>query len=191
MKNFPKLLFVDSYVGVCYFDLDLVLRRIKGLNNNAAISWREFHAVLDQVPKDLLQPRRIAIDVALFGPETKFDVQLFRQNALAANFVGALQNFLHANHLQAQLKLALRDTSDVEQVIDQSGLQLHVAPDDFQRLTHFRSLRGAGFELGDHRENRRKRIAQLVRKQSQELVLRSVRRNQLLPLLNIARFIFD
>src|SRR6266705_1796969 len=99
MKNFPKLLFFDSYAGVCYFDLDLVLRRIKGLNNNAAIGWREFHAVLDQVPKDLLQPRRIAIDVGPRGPETKFDVQLFRQNALAANFVGALENFFHANQL--------------------------------------------------------------------------------------------
>ena len=56
------------------FDFDFVRRRIRRFNDDAALRRGEFDAVLYQVPKDLLQARRIAFHVGCSAPQPKFDV---------------------------------------------------------------------------------------------------------------------
>ena len=98
---------------------------------------------------------------------------------------------MHRRRLEAELQLPFRDAGDVEQVVDQARFQFDIAPDDRERLAHFRTVRSARFEFGDHRDDGRKRVAQLVREQGEELVLRRVRRDQLLPQPHVARLVFD
>ena len=101
LKTFPSLVRFDADAGVGDSDFDLVRRRIEGFNDDPAVLRGKFDAVLDQVPKDLLQARRIALDVRLLGPQTKFDLEIFRDDFLAADFVGALQDLVHAHGLES------------------------------------------------------------------------------------------
>ena len=52
-------------------------------------------------------------------------------------------------------------------------------------------IRRAGFELADHGDDRRKRVAQLVREKGEELILGRIRADQLLPQSHVARLVFD
>ena len=112
------------------------------------------------------------------------------QNVFAANLVGALQRFVNRGHLETELELAFGDAGDVEQIVDQARFQFHVAPDDGERLAHFGIVRCARFQFADHRDDRRKRIAQFVREQGQKLIFGRVRRDQFLAQPHVARLVF-
>ena len=66
---------IRSSFEIARFDRDLAALR------------SEFHRVLDQVPKDLLQPRRVAVDVVVLGLEPEFELEFLLQDILAANLV--------------------------------------------------------------------------------------------------------
>ena len=38
---------------------------LQGFGDDKSVFWREFHAVLDEVPKDLLETGRISLDIFL------------------------------------------------------------------------------------------------------------------------------
>ena len=65
-----------------------------------------------------------------FGAQAELVVQILREDLFPADFIGALQDLVDVDRLEAELQLALADAGDVEQVVDQAGLQLDVAADD-------------------------------------------------------------
>ena len=78
---------------------------------------------------------------------------MLRSNVLAANLVSAVQDFVHANSLKAQLQFAFCDARDVEQIVDQTRFQLDVASNDLERLVNRRGIGNGRFQLPDHRDH--------------------------------------
>jgi len=79
------------------------------------------------------------------------------------------------DELHAQLDPAARNARDVQQVVDEAGHRLHLTHDDVRRLAQPRI--GFAGELNQQRrvQDRRERIAQLVGKRREELVLAPIR----------------
>ena len=107
----------------------------------------EFDAVLDQVPKDLLQSSRIAFDVLRFRASRNSIRRSCSQNFLATNFISALQDLVHAHGLQAELQLAFGDPGDVEKIVDQARFEFDVAPNYFQARRGFRANPGRSLPI--------------------------------------------
>src|SRR5882724_1515936 len=47
-----------------------------GFNNDTAFLWGEFHAVLDEIPKHLLQTCWVPFDMGVSGVESKFHLKI-------------------------------------------------------------------------------------------------------------------
>ena len=162
MKTLLESRFFDADAGVGNFDFDFVRSRIQRFNDDAAIRRGKFDRVLDQVPKDLLQACRIGIDVGLLCAQTKFHVLIFCFDFFAANFISALQDFMHARDLESELQFPFCDARDVEQVVDQTRFQFHVSTDHFQRVARLGRIRIGCLQFAHHRDDRRKRVSQFV-----------------------------
>ena len=65
-----------------------------------AVLRSELHAVLDQIPKHLLQTRGITFDMRMSSAEPKFHLKIFGGNVFAANFVSALQDLMDTNNFK-------------------------------------------------------------------------------------------
>ncbi len=92
---------------------------------------------------------------------------------------GVLDHLAGVGLAAVELQLAAGDARQVEQVVDQPRLQLHVAPDHGE-LAHVPREARVGFQAGDDGEHRRQRRAQLVAQSGEELVLGRVGRLRLL-----------
>src|SRR5438132_5124476 len=103
VEDFDDSFRLDAHPSIGNPNVNLLRRGVKRLDRNAAFFGSKLHAVLDQIPKDLLQTRRIAFDMCLSGAKTKFYFEMFGSNVLAANLVSALEDLVHANSLKAQL----------------------------------------------------------------------------------------
>ena len=100
VKDFVDLFPLDADAGVDNASLDFVWRRVKRLNGDSTSFGSELHTVLDQIPKDLLQSRRIAFHVSFSGAKMKFHIEIFGSDFFAAYFVRTLQNLVHACRLE-------------------------------------------------------------------------------------------
>ncbi len=98
----------------------------------------------------------------------------------ASRLESALERLAESSHLLAQLETIARDTTDVQQIIDQphhlSGLPLH----DAARAAQHRIDDVAVLEEPQAVTQRREWVAQLVSQHGEELVLALIRRTQLL-----------
>jgi hypothetical protein len=70
-------------------------------HRDTALGRSKFNAILNEVPKDLLQTRRISSDVRAFGAKAKFHFEMLAGDVFAANFAGPLEDFRHTNNLKA------------------------------------------------------------------------------------------
>ena len=85
-----------------------------------------------------MQASRIAFHKCVLRPQAEFDLEIFRGNVFAANFVGALQDFVHARGFEAELEFAFRNASHIEKIVDQARFEFDVAANHFQRPAYFR-----------------------------------------------------
>ena len=90
-----------------------------------------------------------------------------------------------------KFQLVVCNPGDVEEVIDQMCFQFDVATDDLNGVVNLWRPVGALLKLGDHHDDGRKGIAQFVGEQSEELIFRSIRRDQFLSHRNIRRLVLD
>ena len=164
IKDFVDLVRLDSDPGVGDTDFDLFWCRVLRLYNNATVFRREFHTVLDEIPKNLLQARGITLHMGVDSAKPEFCLELLGCDIFGTNFVSALQNFVNAHDLEAQLQLALGDSGDIKQVVDQARFQLNVAADDLECSPDVGRGRHGRFQFAHHRDDRRERITQLVGK---------------------------
>ena len=118
VKDLVDLLLLDSDASVGNSDLNFVRRGIECFNHDAPVRGREFHAVLDQVPEDLLQTRWIAFDVNALRVQLKLGFDSFLCDILPANLIGALQDLVHANNLQTELEFPFGNARDVEKIVN-------------------------------------------------------------------------
>ena len=94
----------------------------------------EFHGVVDQVPEHLLKPDAISQDVIPFRLKLGRDVQLLRRDRRVCRLERVFDNFVRVAIFQFEMKLAASNPGEIEQVVNQSGLQLHVALYDLNIL---------------------------------------------------------
>ena len=94
VEDLADFLGFDTDAGVDDPCLDFLRRWIRRFQDDRSAGGSEFDAVLYQVPKNLLQSRRIAFDIRLLGVQTELDPNLFLVDILATNFVGALNGFV-------------------------------------------------------------------------------------------------
>ena len=101
VEDFVDFFRFDPDATIGDSDFNLLRRWVECIDNDAAFLWRELHAVLDQIPKDLLQTRWVPFDIRVSGAESKFHFQMLGRDVVAANLVSALQDFMDANNFKA------------------------------------------------------------------------------------------
>ena len=138
IKDFVDLIWLNPNSVVSDANLNFVWERVRSRDRDATRLRCKFDAVLNQVPEHLLQPRRIAFDVGALSVQVELRFDGFSRHVFAANFIGSSQNFVDINYFECELQLAFGDARNVQQIVDESGFQFHVAPNYFQRLAQFR-----------------------------------------------------
>ena len=101
VKDLVDFFLFDADAGVDDAGLNFIRRRVKSLDSDSASFRSKFHAVLDQIPKDLLQSRRIALHMGVSSAKVKFHFQILRFDFFSTYLVSALQDLVHANSLKA------------------------------------------------------------------------------------------
>src|SRR6266446_10952665 len=118
VEDFVDLFRLDTDASIGNLNFNLFRHRVARFDDDATLGRREFHAVLDEIPKELLQTGRISFDVRALGAESKFRLETLASDLFPTNFVGPLQDFVHANNLETQLQLASCDPRHVEQIVN-------------------------------------------------------------------------
>ena len=72
VKDFPDLVRFDPNPGIGDPNFNFVRSRARRRDRDLAVSGSEFHAVLDQIPKHLLQSRRVSFDMDALSVEIEF-----------------------------------------------------------------------------------------------------------------------
>src|SRR5690349_4232868 len=99
---------------------------VKRANRDVSALRCEFHRVVDQVPEHLLKPDTISQDVIVCCLELVRDVYLLCCYGRACGFERVFYYRVRIAIFQFEMKFAASNPGEVEQVINQSGLQLHV-----------------------------------------------------------------
>ena len=97
-------------------------------------SGRELHRVGEQVPDDLLEPRRVARDRAGQRVEDLDDADALGLGGRQDRRQRRVDDLGQAHPLDVQAELAGDDPREVEQVLDELGLDLGVAVDGVEAL---------------------------------------------------------
>src|SRR5439155_5162081 len=110
----------NSHAGIGNFNAQLVARIVSRENRNLAAVRRKFHRVLNQVPKDLLKPRPVGLEVEFFRGQIESKIEVFLFDLGLADLQRITQQLMSINGLEIELHLTLADTCQIEQIIDES-----------------------------------------------------------------------
>src|SRR5215469_3270191 len=95
---------------------------------------RKLHCVIYQVPKDLLQPRRIRSKMDFSRTEIERTHQMFSVDFRLTNLESILQYRLGINDFKIELKFASIYASQIKQIVDKPRLEFHIAANHVQRF---------------------------------------------------------
>src|SRR4030095_14198995 len=101
VKNFADCFGLNANPGVGNAYLDLVRRRIQSFDTDAAFFRGELDAVLDQVPKNLLQACWIAFHVGVNCAKSEVHLKVRCLDFLAAYLVSAVDDLMDRNRFEA------------------------------------------------------------------------------------------
>src|SRR5262249_18532656 len=87
---------------------------------------RELDRILEEVPEDLLEPRRVRIEMVSFGLELRDQCEIRVVNLIGTDRQDEVDLLVGIDDLTPQEQLASLDPRQVQQVIDQPGLQLDI-----------------------------------------------------------------
>jgi hypothetical protein len=158
---------------------------VAGLDRDADVSGRrgELRRVLEEVAENLRHPGPVPVDPDRAGR----DVEAQGEPALLEHgpvvVARAPHDLPQIEPLAVQLDLPLRDACGVEQVVHEPGEVRELAADDLPRPLGVLAARSGAVEDVQGVLDRRERVAELVRENSEELGLALVRlaREQRLP----------
>ncbi len=113
-----------------------ILRRITCAHRNGATARGELDGVLEHVPKDLLQPHGIGPDRVSRrrGVEAEIDFALL--NVAAEDIMRVAQGGVGVDRAQVEPQFAAGDASNVEEVVDELGLQRDALGNDVDIVPH-------------------------------------------------------
>ena len=100
---------INTAAGIFHFDPKLPVLIISGTNTELPAIRRKFDRVLDQVPKNLLQTRRIGLEINVLGHKIGLDIEFFLFDLRMANLQRISQEGIGINDLEAELDLAFAD----------------------------------------------------------------------------------
>src|SRR5260370_12790232 len=86
VEDFIDLFRLDPNASIGDSDFNLLRRRIGRFDNDTAFSRGEFYAVLDKIPKHLLQTAWVPFFMGVSGAESNFPFSLFLVKSLPPNF---------------------------------------------------------------------------------------------------------
>ena len=132
VENFRQRFGFNPQTGIGDFDSQSIAGIIVGTNRNLPISGCKLNCVIYQVPKDLLEPRRVGSQINFLCGEIESRGEMFSIDFRLTNLQSILQQRMGINNLETELDLALVDTCQIEQIVDEPRLQLHVATDHLQ-----------------------------------------------------------
>ena len=141
---------------------------------DAAARAGELDRVGQQVPDHLLQPVRVAPYRAGGGVDPALERHRLRERAGRDGVDGGLHDGADVDGPELEAQLAGDDARDVQQVVDELGLQLRVAVDHLQRALGGGGVERPALQHAHPAEHCRERCAQLVRERGEELVLGAV-----------------
>src|SRR5436305_6848377 len=101
-------------------------------NTNLPAFRCKLNSVLDEVPKYLLESRWIGLQMDFVGNEIEPKRQVFSIDIRLTNLESILQKRMRVNDFKIELHLAFATTRQIEQIINETSLQLHVAMDHLQ-----------------------------------------------------------
>src|SRR3954453_21560101 len=110
IENYWQRFPLNSHPGVCNLDAQLSIRIVGGRNRDLPVRRRELHRVVDQIPKDLLQSRRVCTHMNSFRTEIEGGPQMFSIDFGPTDFEGVLQQGMRINDFEVELHLAAIDT---------------------------------------------------------------------------------
>ena len=165
---------VDPLARVDDLDDQPAALAVAGADRERAAGRRELHAVLDQVPVDLLEPRGVGLDVMGVRVEGDVEPQVLLADVADADLQRLAEQLVRVDGPGLQPELTAADPGHVEQVVDQPGLEVDVAADHPEHRAIVLRRGRVVEHRGDGGEHRRQRSAQLVAEDGEELVLGAI-----------------
>src|SRR4030088_2100141 len=174
VKDFRERFGVNAEAAIGDFHPDLVADIIARANPESSTFRRKLHSIFYEVPKDLLQPRWIGFETELLSGKVDMQDEVFLTYFFLANLKRVAQKGVRIHDLETELHFALADAGQIEQVVDQSGLQLDVTPNHLQGVAYV-IRQTFTFQSEHRRQHRRERGAQLVAEHGEKLVFGEIR----------------
>ena len=171
LENIRQRFGADADAGILDADEDPILDVVARAHGDAPAGGGEFERVLDQVPKDLLEPRGIGQRMMPRRFEHEDDAHLLAEPVATDDLGGVLEELVQVGSHRRDGQLAAADARDVEQVVDQPRLEFDVAAHHPELIAHFERQGEIGLECGGGHQHRCERRAQLVAEGGEEVVL--------------------
>src|SRR3984893_10822664 len=111
IENFRQRFRLNSQAGVRDFNAQFSLGSVAGRNGNLPIAGCELHRVIDQVPKDLLESRRIRSQMDFPCAEIEGTPQMLSINFRLTNLEGILQQGMSVDDFKIKLYFPSIDAS--------------------------------------------------------------------------------
>ena len=161
---------VDADAGVDHLD-DHPGALVAGPQGDAAPLAGELDGVLHQVPERLGQPRRVGAHGGHQGREVQLQGDPLGAGVAADDLDGLADQVVDVDDLELVGHLAADGPHDVQQVVDEAGLQADVLADHLPFLAAVAGVGRVVEDRGGRQQDRVQRRAQLVAEHGQELVL--------------------
>src|SRR5205807_6414178 len=110
---------LDSNPVICDFEMKMAVLIVEGADGDFSTCWREFHCVVDQVPKHLLKPNTIRQYVMPLRLQPGRNRQFFPGDAGAGDFNRIANDRMRVATFPVKMKFAARNASKIEQIVDQ------------------------------------------------------------------------
>ena len=166
----------DPLARIPHFHLDPTAPGRTGRHPDRPAAGRELGRVLDQVPDHLLEPRRVDVDQVGRRGQVGFDGQSLVVDLAADDVQHVPDQVVEMGRPPLQPQLAADHPAEVQQVVDQAGLQVDVAADHRQVFLHLGGQFLDHLHQADRRDHRGQWGAQLVAEDGEEAVLRQAGR---------------
>ena len=162
---------VDAETGVAHREACVVAHPLEA-HRDVAPRRRELHGVADEIRHHLAEPKRIAAHCR--GIRCDGELHALLGGGAGERLGGVLDNRAEGDRAEVEQELAGDGPREIEQVLDEPGLQSRVALDALECPLGLRRAHPTGAEQRDPAQHRRERGPELVREHGQELVLGAI-----------------
>src|SRR5262249_35198537 len=148
---------------------------VDGAHSDAAALLSELDRIVEQVPKDLLKSDGIGPDVMPVRAKVHDQIQLFLEDLVARDFETVPQKVVDIQRLQVELDFTTRNAGQIQQIVNQTGLQLNAGPNSSDFFAKLGRQIFVFRQVACSRQRRGQRRSQLVTEDSEKIVFGLVR----------------